>query len=156
MKVAIVFEAPDELSGANLSPEEFLRAYHERLFGIKLIGIDMPKHYNLAAQEGEKVLVVVASERKPLTSVSTTLAGTGITARDLDQIKTLELGPPPDDIVEHLRQLDEQIKAMTIVPAFELNAPEVKPIDIDDSIRREAKDRRQQHKLAVKFSNRRK
>ena len=153
MKVAIVFEAPDELSGANLSPEEFLRAYNERLFGIKIIGIDMPKHYNLAAQEGEKVLVVVASERKPHTSVSTTLEGMRITADDVKQIKTLDPGPPPDGVVEQIRQLDEQIKAITIVP----EPLSDKRIGTDGSwAAMEARDRRQQHKLAVKFSNRRK
>ena len=112
MKVAIIFEAPDELAGANLSPEEFLRAYNERLFDIKITGIDMPKHYNLA-------------EKKQL-SVA--------------------------EIVEHSRRLQEEIEAQAIVP----NLSDER-IGTDGSFAAmEARDRRQQHKFAVKFSNRRK
>lgn len=137
MKVAIVFEAPDELSGANLSPEEFLRAYNERLFGIKIIGIDMPKHYNLAAQEGEKaaILIVDRDDCKILPY------------RGLDERLVAEL----EEAVWQLSRRQEEAIAIE-----NIELPDIKPIDIDDSIRREAKDRRQQHKLAVKFSNRRK
>lgn len=151
MKVAIVFDAPDELAGANLSPEEFLRAYNERLFGIKITGIDMPKHYNLAAQVGEKVLVIMDAERKPLTSVVTTLEGTGITARDLEQIKELPAPiPPMDQLAEHAKELHFALENHAAV------VEDLKVDDVDYRERKEARDRRQQHKFAVKFSNRRK
>ena len=50
----------------------------------------------------------------------------------------------------------QQVKKPEEISLENFELPEVKPFDIDDSIRREAKDRRQQHKYAVKYSNRKK
>ena len=55
MKVAIVFEAPDDFSGASFTPEEFLRMYHERMFDIKIIELVVPKKYRAEVQEPFKV-----------------------------------------------------------------------------------------------------
>lgn len=143
MKVAIVFEAPDELAKMGLSPEEFLRLYHERMFDIKLVGIDMPKPYNLAAQEGEKAVILVADSNECKCLVSD---APGIDAEEIKaHIAALQR------VIQEQARVNEQ----EAIALQHYEMPEVKPI-IDDSIRREARDRRQQHKLAVKFSNRRK
>lgn len=100
MKVAIVFEAQDELSWANLSPEGFLRAYHERMFDIKIDAMVVQQQYKAEVQGPFKVG---------------------------EPQRIIELVPPllSDEIV----------------------VAEKKRVE------KEARDRRQQHKLAVKFSN---
>jgi len=139
MKVAIVFEAPDELSGANLTPEEFLRAYCERLFDIKITDFVVPKSYNLA-------------EKKPL-SVSE-IVGDDPFCKQLPAASIMEAsGITEQEIIEHYRRLEKEREAQAaIAPVVsdELIAAEKKRVD------KEAHDRRQQHKFAVKFSNRRK
>lgn len=148
MKVKLIFDAPDELAGAALEPQDFLRMYNERMLGIRLDGIEIPNAYDravcgLADKLGGKAVILVADsdECKCLVSDAQGIDAEEITAH----IAALQR------VIQEQARVKEQ-EAIALQP-YEM--PEVKPI-IDDSIRREARDRRQQHKLAVKFSNRRK
>ena len=103
MKVAIVFEASDELSGAYFSPEEFLLAYRDRMFGIKIDTMVVQQQHKAEVQEPFK------------------------------------FGEP--------QQIFEMVPPIV---TDKMLAAEKNRVD------KEARDRRQRHKLAVKFSNRRK
>jgi hypothetical protein len=149
MKVRLIFDAPDELAGVALEPQDFLRMYNERMPGIRLDGFEIPNAYDRAACDladklGGKAVILVADSDECKCLVS------DVPGIDAEKIKAY--------IDELQRAIEEQtqVKKQEAIALQPYELPEVKPIDIDDSIRREAKDRRQQHKLAVKFSNRRK
>lgn len=108
MKVAIVFEAPDELAGANLSKEDILGMFKDRIPGTPITAI--------CFQEQD-----------------TNLPDAPISVEILEKLKHFELS------------LEDQAVAVKDLQ-----------MEVDDYERKIARDRRQQHKLAVKFSNRRK
>ncbi len=146
MKVKLIFDAPDELAGVALEPQDFLRMYNERMLGIRLDGIEIPNSYdravcNLADKLGGKavILVVDSDECKRLVPDAPGIEAAKIQAQ----------------IVAWQRAIEEQtqVKKQEAIALQPYEMPEFKPIDIDDSIRREAKNRRQQHKFAVKHSN---
>lgn len=66
----------------------------------------------------------------------------------------LESEPLPKELIEHFRVLQEEMLERMVVPSYEETA---RLTAIETNLKeREARDRRQQHKLALKFSNKKK
>lgn len=64
------------------------------------------------------------------------------------------VGPFPKELIEHFRVLQEEMLERMVVPSYEETA---RLTAIETNLKeREERDKRQQHKLALKFSNKKK